>query len=96
MSSLEWNFTSEEETILSRGRNAGSSNGVRKRGPKRLYSNNNGKENENSGPAVYQDSTAIEAVIGYVYLTNKERCAELMDIICSELDRMDDIEGVIR
>ena len=29
-------------------------------------------------PAAYQDSTAFEALIGYIYITDKARCQELL------------------
>jgi len=29
-------------------------------------------------PAAYQDSTALEALIGYIYINDKERCQELL------------------
>lgn len=56
-------FTSDEEKILSRGRNT----------------QNARKQHKN--PVAYQDSTAFEAVLGYIYLTNSTRCAELLDWI---------------
>uniref|UniRef100_A0A7S3PWU1 RNase III domain-containing protein n=1 Tax=Chaetoceros debilis TaxID=122233 RepID=A0A7S3PWU1_9STRA len=87
-------LTSEEQTILSRGRNAGSSSKGKKRGPKRLYaSNGNG---EGAGPGAYQDSTALEALIGYMYLTDETRCSECLAFLANELDQMDDVEGVVR
>lgn len=92
-------LTKEEQTIISRGRNAGSSTGGRKRGPKRLYGINDKKTSaagNGGGPEIYQDSTAMEALIGYIYLTDKSRCAEIMKFISAELDKMDVEEGVIR
>lgn len=94
LSSESFTLTQEEQNIVKRGRNAGSSSGGRKRGPKRLYSSNDGKNG--GGPEVYQDSTAIEALIGYMYLTSKERCVELLEYFNSELDKLDDAEGVVR
>jgi 23S rRNA maturation mini-RNase III len=96
LSSEKIQLTKEEQTIISRGRNAGSSSGGRKRGPKRLYATNNGKKSEAGGPEVYQDSTAMEALIGYAYLTDKERCTELIKYFADELDMMDDEENVAR
>ena len=29
-------------------------------------------------PAAYQDSTALEALIGYIYINDKTRCEELL------------------
>jgi len=96
LSSEKIELTSDEQTIISRGRNAGSSSGGRKRGPKRLYATNNGKKSAAGGPEVYQDSTAMEALIGYAYLTDKERCTELIQYFATELDKMDDEEKVVR
>jgi ribonuclease-3 family protein len=87
-------LTTEEQTIVSRGRNAGSASGGRKRGPKRLYSST--KEDANGGPSVYQNSTAFEALIGYLYLTNVERCSEILEHVRHEMDMMDKDEGVVR
>jgi 23S rRNA maturation mini-RNase III len=89
-------LTKEERNIVSRGRNAGSSSGGRKRGPKRLYGSNDGKNSENGGPEVYQDSTAMEALIGFIYLTDKDRCVEIMNFLSGELDTIDGEEGVMR
>lgn len=30
-------------------------------------------------PAAYQDSTALEALVGYIYITDKDRCQELLE-----------------
>jgi 23S rRNA maturation mini-RNase III len=95
--STTFQLTKEEQTIVSRGRNAGSSSSARKRGPKRLYGNNNDRKDiDNGGPEVYQDSTAIEALIGYLYLTDKSRCTDLLKFVSNELDQMDVEEGVLR
>jgi len=96
LSSEKIDLSKDEQTIISRGRNAGSSSGGRKRGPKRLYGVNDGKKNEAGGPELYQDSTAMEALIGYVYLTDTERCTELIEFFAAELDKMDDDENVVR
>jgi ribonuclease III family protein len=87
-------LTPEEQTIVSRGRNAGSASGGRKRGPKRLYSTT--KEDGSGGPSVYQNSTAFEALIGYLYLTNVERCKEILEFVRLEMDVMDKEGGLIR
>ena len=95
-------LTPEEQTIISRGRNAGSPK-KKSRGPKRLYnksSNNINNNNDNnisstsssstsSGPSIYQDSTALEALIGYSYLTNVQRCHEILEFIANILDEID-------
>jgi len=36
-------------------------------------------------PAAYADATALEALVGYLYLVNSERCAELLDRIRLEM-----------
>eukprot|EP01083_Nonionella_stella_P291230 991057_1 len=89
-------LTSEEQTILSRGRNAGSSSKGKKRGPKRLYASNGNSNANGAGPGAYQDSTAFEALIGYMYLTDATRCSECLAFLANELDQMDDVEGVVR
>lgn len=91
-------LTKEEQTIVSRGRNAGSPK-KKSRGPKRLYgSGASGKNGQGSGPgpSAYQDSTAIEALIGYLYLIDGERCSELLEFVCDILDGMDEEEGISR
>ena len=88
MASDSFQLTKEEQIIVSRGRNAGSSSKGRKRGPKRLYAS--GDKDEGGGPSAYQHSTAFEALIGYMYITDEERCAELMRMIGLELDQMDE------
>jgi ribonuclease-3 family protein len=37
-------------------------------------------------PAAYQDSTALEALIGYIYITDKNRCQELLAWLESVVD----------
>mmetsp|Transcript_2813 Transcript_2813/g.5258 ORF Transcript_2813/g.5258 Transcript_2813/m.5258 type:complete len:161 (+) Transcript_2813:863-1345(+) len=96
LSSEIFELTKEERNIISRGRNAGSSSGGRKRGPKRLYGSNDGKDSTYGGPEVYQDSTALEALIGFTYLTDKNRCVEIINFLSEELDRIDNEEGVVR
>lgn len=36
------------------------------------------KSKNRRNPAAYQDSTAFEALIGYIYITDKDRCRELL------------------
>ena len=83
MESVE--LTAKEKSILNRGRNAGGSSSNRKRGPKRLYSKGNDGSNSAS---IYQDSTALEALIGYTYISNTSRCIELLEFIQKELDKI--------
>ena len=74
-------FTDKELSVLTRGRNASSGSRGRKRG----------KE----WGAIYQDSTAFEALIGYVYLEDINRCFELLDWIRIEQDSVDEKEGTL-
>ena len=41
-----------------------------------------------SNPAAYQDATALEALLGYLYITDKARCTELLQWIEYNLDRI--------
>lgn len=86
-----FSLTSEEHTIISRGRNAGSPK-KKSRGPKRLY----GAGGKGQGPSVYQDSTALEALIGYLYLSDRERCHEVLEFFSDILNEMDEEEGIVR
>ena len=74
-------FTDKELSVLTRGRNASSGSRGRKRG----------KE----WGAIYQDSTAFEALIGYVYLQDISRCFDLLDWIRIEQDGADEKEGIL-
>jgi ribonuclease-3 family protein len=38
-------------------------------------------------PAAYQDSTALEAIVGYLYITDSKRCEELLNWIHNNLER---------
>jgi len=40
--------------------------------------------------ATYQDATALEALIGYLYLSDRMRCQELMNWIYAHLDQVDE------
>ena len=40
-------------------------------------------------PAAYQDSTAMEALIGYMYITDKDRCQELLAWLETVVDIQD-------
>ena len=39
--------------------------------------------------AVYQDATALEALVGYLYISDRRRCEELLNWIYAHLDRVD-------
>ena len=69
-------FTGKERSVLARGRNAGTGSRGRKRG----------KE----WGAIYQDSTALEALIGYSYISDRERCFEILNWIRNEQDKIDE------
>ena len=40
--------------------------------------------------AAYQDATSLEALIGYLYLSDRLRCEELMNWIYAHLDQVDE------
>jgi len=61
--------TVAEQQILSRGRNSVKS----------------GKKNRHTNPQAYQDATALECLIGYLYLTDSRRCSELLKWIRENL-----------
>lgn len=90
-------LTLEEKTVVSRGRNAGAASGGRKRGPKRLYSSTkNNEDGETSGgPSVYQDSTAFEALIGYLYLTDEDRCRFFLEFSRDFMDDLDQTKQIV-
>jgi len=73
-------FTGKERSILTRGRNSGTGSRGRKRG----------KE----WGAIYQDSTAFEALIGYSYMSDRERCFEILNWIRNEQDKIDENDEV--
>ena len=39
---------------------------------------------------VYQDATALEALLGYVYLSDRKRCEDLLNWIYAHLDQVDE------
>ena len=61
-------LTSAELNVCRRGRNAVSKG----RTPKRLTG-------ESGNQNIYQDSTAWEALIGYLYIKNPTRCQEILE-----------------
>jgi len=97
LSSSSFTLTPEEKIIISRGRNAGGKSKKKSRVPKRLTQSAKSNSNEvGGGPEIYQDSTAFEALIGYMYLTDGERCNDLLEFVCEEFDHMDGLEGIVR
>lgn len=47
------------------------------------------KTNHRKGnPAAYQDATALEALLGYLYISDKARCAALLQWMDYHLDRI--------
>ncbi len=64
-------LTTKEEQVLNRGRNAAASR-----------SNTNHRHH----PIIYQDSTAFEALVGYLYISDMNRCTELFQWIESHVD----------
>ena len=67
-------LTSAEQSVLARGRNANLT--ARKKGA-------------STSASIYQDSTAFEALLGYVYISNKERFIEMVRWMKLELDELD-------
>jgi len=41
-------------------------------------------------PAAYQDATAFEALVGYLYLTDADRCDQLLRWVYDEVIAKDD------
>ena len=39
-------------------------------------------------PAAYQDSTSFECLLGYLYISNKERCEDLLNWLDSIVDNI--------
>lgn len=48
-----------------------------------------GSSRNRRDPAAYQDATALEALIGYLYITDSNRCKELLDWIDKNLVEKD-------
>jgi len=71
-------LTSTEQSVLARGRNANLT--ARKKGK---------SANSGGGASAYQDSTAFEALVGYIYISDKQRFNELMSWIKLEYDELD-------
>ena len=44
------------------------------------------KSKNRRNPAAYQDSTAFEALVGYMFITDKDRCQELLTWLESVVD----------
>lgn len=68
-------LTRDEERVVSRGRNHAASNGSRNR------------RRHRSDPTVYQDATALETLLGYLYLSDTDRCCQLLDWVRDEIIR---------
>ncbi|KAL7530520.1 hypothetical protein ACHAXR_003540 [Thalassiosira sp. AJA248-18] len=71
-------LTSAEQGVLARGRNANLT--ARKKGK---------SVNSAGGASAYQDSTAFEALIGYTYISDKNRFNEMISWMKLELDDLD-------
>lgn len=41
-----------------------------------------------SNPKAYQDATALEALVGYLYIKDRDRCTELLQWMAYHLDRI--------
>jgi 23S rRNA maturation mini-RNase III len=67
-------LTAIEQQVLSRGRNSVSKS----------------RSNRNRiNPGIYQDATAMEALVGYLYLVDPTRCATLLQWIGRSIDEQD-------
>lgn len=42
-------------------------------------------------PAAYQDATALEALIGYLYIIDTQRCSRLLNWIRDHLDEVESL-----
>ena len=42
-----------------------------------------------TNPAAYQDATALEALLGYLYISDRPRCTQLLQWIEYHLDRIE-------
>ncbi len=72
-------MTSAEKAVLARGRNANLT--ARKKGK---------SSNAGGGSATaYQDSTAFEALLGYAYISDKDRFNEMISWIKVEMDEQE-------
>jgi len=71
-------LTSQEQGVLARGRNANLT--ARKKGK---------TTNSGGGASAYQDSTALEALLGYMYIRDKDRFNSMMQWMKDEFDEID-------
>jgi ribonuclease III family protein len=67
-------LTTKEEQVMNRGRNAAASRS---------------SANHRHHPIIYQDSTAFEALIGYLYISDTNRCTELFQWIEAKVDTVE-------
>ncbi len=67
----EFDLTLREQQVLARGRNAASGTARNKR---------------RSDPVAYQNATALEALLGYLYIADPPRCQELLRWLRDNLD----------
>lgn len=70
-------LTSTEQGILARGRNAS------------LTARKKGKSANSGGASTFQNSTAFEALLGYTYMSDKQRFNEIISWMKLELDELD-------
>ena len=47
-----------------------------------------GSKNNRRNPGAYQDATAFEALIGYLYVTDSQRCGELLNWADNSIDHV--------
>lgn len=46
------------------------------------------RNNNRRNPSAYQDSTAIEALVGYLFIIDKDRCSQVLQFIDEHLDKV--------
>jgi len=77
----EGRLSEEEADIVRRGRNSNTPSV-----PKRLRSNPDSK-------TIYAKATALECLVGYLYLTDPARLAEIMDVLDMRTDEKIKVKG---
>jgi 23S rRNA maturation mini-RNase III len=47
-----------------------------------------GRNHNRRDPVIYQDSTALEAILGYLYISNPDRCSALLQWMDTHIDQV--------
>jgi 23S rRNA maturation mini-RNase III len=71
-------FTDIEIQVLNRGRNSVTKRSTSNKNRGKHTNQSNTGANTCTNPSTYQDSTAFEALIGYLYITNPQRCYDVL------------------